>query len=414
MKEKKVVFVHATGNQNSRHAVYGMKKAGILHSFHTSIACFKGSFLYVMSAFSFFKGFRRREFDICIKKVTYTYPFYEMLRMLNRYFPYFVTVSSDDVFHYNDEKVATFIEKKANEIVAVYSTDEGAYNTFLKAHELGVKCLFDLPIVHWRTYQRLLSNEKVKNPQWASLLEIYNDSNEKLERKDRELLLADRIYVASNFVKQSILNDFPYKLHADIEVIPYGFPPVNRQRKFNLIGERKLKFLFVGRLSQSKGLSYLFEAIESFREEIDFTIVGSGSLNECQLLKNEIKKYKYIPSLPHDKVLRLMSKNDVFIFPSLFEGFGMVITEAMSQGTPVITTTRTCGVDFIQDNENGWLVEPGNTEQIKEKIRMILANKEQLVKISKKAMETAAQRPWAVYEDELAASVKKYIDDKLS
>lgn len=109
-----------------------------------------------------------------------------------------------------------------------------------------------------------------------------------------------------------------------------------------------------------------------------------------------------------------MSKNDVFIFPSLFEGFGMVITEAMSQGTPVITTTRTCGVDFIQDNENGWLVEPGNTEQIKEKIRMILANKEQLVKISKKAMETAAQRPWAVYEDELAASVKKYIDDKLS
>ena len=134
--------------------------------------------------------------------------------------------------------------------------------------------------------------------------------------------MADRIYVASNFVKQSILNDFPYKLHADIEVIPYGFPPVNRQRKFNLIGERKLKFLYVGRLSQSKGLSYLFEAIESFREEIDFTIVGSGSLNECQLLKNEIKKYKYIPSLPHDKVLRLMSKNDVFIFPSLFEGFG--------------------------------------------------------------------------------------------
>lgn len=413
MDNKKIVFVHATGNQNSRHAVYGMRKAGILHSFHTSIACFKGSFLYLMSAIPLMKDFRRREFDVCIKKVTYTYPFCELLRILNRFF-YFITISSDDVFHYNDKKVTTFIEKKSNEIAAVYSTDEGAYNTFLKAHELGVKCLFDLPIIHWRTYQKLLSDEKVKNPQWASLLGIYNDSKEKLERKDRELLLADKIYVASNFVKQSILNDFPYQLHADIEVIPYGFPPINKQRKFGLIRNRKLNFLYVGRLSQSKGLSYLFEAMEPFRGEINLTIVGSGNLDECQLLRDEIKKYKYIPSLSHEEVLQLMAQNDVFIFPSLFEGFGLVITEAMSQGTPVITTNRTCGVDFIQDNENGWLVEPGDAGQIKKKIEMILANRKKLVEISKKALETAAKRPWSVYEKELVESVNRFLYGKLS
>ena len=50
-----------------------------------------------------------------------------------------------------------------------------------------------------------------------------------------------------------------------------------------------------------------------------------------------------------------MKEHDVLIFPSLFEGFGLVITEAMAQGTPVITTDRTAGPDVISDNENGCL-----------------------------------------------------------
>ena len=72
-------------------------------------------------------------------------------------------------------------------------------------------------------------------------------------------MLADKIYVASNFTKQSILADFPYKLNADIEVIPYGFPEVNKNREYIPTENRKLNFLYVGRLTQSKGLSYLFE-----------------------------------------------------------------------------------------------------------------------------------------------------------
>lgn len=414
MKYKKIVFVHATGNQNSRHAAYGLRKAGILHSFHTSIACFKGSFLYLLSNFSFLKDFRKREFDNSICKVTYTYPLYEILRMFNKYFFHLVNITPDDVFHYVDKRVSLYIKKNKNECAAIYATDEGAYYAFSEASKLNIKCLFDLPIVHWRTYQRLLNNERINNPQWSSLLGIYDDSTEKLERKDKELLLADRIYVASNFVKQSILLDFPYTLHAEIEVIPYGFPKISGQKKSFPIEDRKLKFLFVGRLSQSKGLSYLFEAVEPFRNEIDLTIVGSGDLDKFPLLRNQVKKHRYIPSLKHDKVLQLMAQNDVFIFPSLFEGFGLVITEAMSQGTPVITTNRTCGIDFIIDNYNGWLVEPGNAEQIKDKIRMILANKERLEEISNNALKTAAERPWSVYEKELAESINRFLNDKLS
>lgn len=241
--KKNVVFVHAMGNQNSRYALYGLKKKDLLHSFHTSIACFKNSVLFKLSQIPFFKDFRRREFDNIVKKETHTYPLYEGLRRFNMLFKNNSKITPDDVFHYIDKKVASYITHHSKEISAIYSTDEGAFYSFTKAKELGIKCLFDLPIIHWRTYQKLLEEEKVKNPEWSSILGIYNDSKEKLDRKDQELLLADKIYVASNFTKQSILDDYPYKLNAEIEVIPYGFPKVNMNRQYIPIENRKLKFL---------------------------------------------------------------------------------------------------------------------------------------------------------------------------
>lgn len=174
-KNKIVVFVHAMGNQNSRHALYGLQIYNLLHSFHTSIACFKGSILYNLSKIPILKSLNRREFDKIVRKNTYTYPLYESLRMINRHLKYFFKVTPDDVFHYIDKKVASYITLHSNEISAVYSTDEGAFYSFTEAKKLNIKCIFDLPIIHWRTYQRLLETEKIKNPKWSSILGIYNE-----------------------------------------------------------------------------------------------------------------------------------------------------------------------------------------------------------------------------------------------
>ena len=101
---------------------------------------------------------------------------------------------------------------------------------------------------------------------------------------------------------------------------------------------RKIKVLFVGGLSQRKGISYFFDAIKGLENDLEVTVVGSGNINNCKVLKKALSNVNYIPSLPHEQILALMAAHDLFIFPSLFEGFGLVITEAMSQGTPVITT----------------------------------------------------------------------------
>lgn len=403
----KIVISHPTGNANVRSAVEALYKIGKLHSFHTSIACFPNTIIYKLciGPLAFIK---KRTFSSILHKYTKTYPYKEILRNLKKF-----GVSVDDVYHYLDAKVAQFINKHKNKITAIYAYDEGAYIQFSQAKKDGIKCLFDLPIIHWRTYQRLLKDEENKNPQWATALgATFRDSKEKLARKDKELQMADYIFVASSFTKQSIEHDYPYN-HAPIIVIPYGFPEVYNQRKYLPTDNRKLKFLFVGRLTQTKGLSYMFEALEGLENEIELTLIGDDSyIDLCLPLKEAISKNQHIPYLPHEKILETMREFDVFIFPSLFEGFGLVITEAMSQGTPVLTTNRTCGCDFIQDGINGWIVEAANTNALRCKIENILQNRTQLAAIGKRAMETALQRPWAQYEYELGKAVEKIIKEK--
>jgi glycosyltransferase involved in cell wall biosynthesis len=129
-------------------------------------------------------------------------------------------------------------------------------------------------------------------------------------------------------------------------------------------------------------------------------------------LNTALNRYKWIPSLPHAEILQLMQQHDVLVFPSLFEGFGLVITEAMSQGTPVITTNRTAGPDLISHGENGWIVEAGSTEALMQNIEGLLSRPEQIVAAGKAAMQAAKNRPWQVYGVELARAVQKIIQTK--
>lgn len=415
-KQKKIIIYHPFGNANTRGAVDGICKQGILESFHTCIACFEGSPLYKLSAFSPLKEFRRRKFSSILKNKTITHPFKEICRQLalKLKLSSFITHENgifcvDNICHDLDNKVAKYIIKNKKNIKCVYAYEDLALHTFNIAKKNKIKCLYDLPIGYWRAMRSLLNEERAKNPEWAVTLGGFKDSEKKLQRKDKELQLADKIYVASSFTKKT-LEMYPGKL-ANIEVIPYGFPPINTQRKYDDFKNRKIKVLFVGGLSQRKGLSYFFEAIKGLEDKIETTVVGRGNIDNCPVLKEALSKVNYISSLPHEEILKLMANQDLFIFPSLFEGFGLVITEAMSQGTPVITTDRTCGPDIMHNGIDGWVVKAGDAKPIRDLLIKFIANPSLLIKAGHEAKHTASQRPWSVYEKELAESVNFFLND---
>ena len=403
----KTIASHPTGNANSREVL-----RGLLGEFHTAIASFPGTLLD-RAAVGPLGEIRRRRFEPRLRPLTRMWPWREAARMLaakaklgsltaHETGPFCI----DAVYRSIDGRVAARLPGAVKSgIGAVYAYEDGALESFRAAKRLGLPALYDLPIGYWRAARRLLENEAARWPEWAATLTGFRDSEAKLARKDEELALADRIYVASSFTKKT-LADYPGKL-APIEVIPYGFPPVPGPRDYPAGGGRKLKVLFVGGLSQRKGIADLFAAVEHLADRVELTVVGRKASNNCPALDAALARHRWIPSLPHGEILKLMRTQDLFVFPSLFEGFGLVITEAMSQGTPVITTDRTAGPDLIEHGRNGWLVEAGSADAIQAAIEELLARPAELADAGREAMETARRRPWRVYGDELAAAVAR-------
>ncbi len=410
----KLILHHSQGNANVRASAVGFAEAGLLSEFHTSIACFQGSLLDSIAEVSFFSEIRRRRFDPLLKPLTHISPVVEVGRLLSLRagFKKF-TKPETGVFCVEaairslDKKVAGAL-KNAEEkgIGGVYAYEDGALYSFREARRLGLKCFYDLPTGYWRAKLRILEEEKKRFPEWQNTIPGLHDSNDKLARKDEEIKMADRIFVASQFTA-STLKDFPGKL-PPVQVIPYGFPAVSTGRDYiNNTGQQTVRLLFVGSLSQQKGIANLFKAVDAIGSSVSLTVIGRKGNEDCPALNTELAKHRWIPSLPHQDILNIMREHDVLVFPTLFDGFGLVISEAMSQGTPVIATFNSGGPDIIKHGENGWLVEAGSTAALRATIEDLIKNPAAIVKSGRAAMETARLRPWEVFQKELADSIKQ-------
>lgn len=407
----KILVSHPTLNSNSKNVVKGLLKNKLLYKLYTCIAIFPDQFLNTLGNNSKLKDLKRRRLDKGWQAHTVSKSWYEFGRLLASKLHLEPLVAHekgffciDKVYQKHDQWVARTLNKaQKNGLKAVYAYEDGALYSFEKAKKLGVSCIYDLPIGYWKTARILMQDEFDKNPAWASTLTGFNDSEVKLKRKDQELALADVIFVASSFTKKT-LEDYQGSL-APIKVIPYGFPEVKAIRVYKPLVNRKLKVLFVGGLSQRKGLSYLFEAVKGLETEVELTIVGNKAVPNCKALNEALEQHTWIPSLSHEQVLACMRDHDVFVFPSLFEGFGLVITEAMSQGVPVITTNRTAGPDLITTGANGWIVPASSSIAIKDVLIAILNKPELLAQFGLAAQQKAQTRPWSVYSQEMADAI---------
>lgn len=412
---KKIILSHPTGNANVRALANGLANAGILNFFYTTIASYPNNIWFKLSQFKALVEFNRRNYDACLEPNTKQYPWYEIIRVFATKFGFKFLLKHengffcvDRIYQTLDKKISNDLKKNAiNNVSAIYAYEDGAAYSFQIAKQKQIKCLYELPTGYWRNSRILLNEEILRCPEWADTFTGFKDSEIKLKRKDDELALADYVFVASKFTA-STLKEYPHKL-PPVVVIPYGFPPVFENREYlKFDKKRRLRLLFVGKLTQQKGIADLFKAIIGLDNKLELTIVGHKSA-DIKILNDEIAKHNYIPSLPHDKVLELMRINDVLVFPSLFDGFGMVITEAMSQGTPVIATERSAGPDLIVHNENGWLVKAGAPLLLKQIIENLIESPDSIEKAGRAAMKTAKKRPWEVYEKEMAQCIKDII-----
>lgn len=163
--------------------------------------------------------------------------------------------------------------------------------------------------------------------------------------------------------------------------------------------------LFVGSLGQRKGLSYLFDACRQVRSAVTLTVIGRKPDEPCAALDRELRAVRWIPSCPHPQILAEMAAHDVFVFPSLFEGFGLVLLEALAMGLPVITTPHTAGPDLIRDGVEGYIVPIRDSAAIAGRLERLHRDPGLLAGMSQRARQRAREYSWENYEKTLAACV---------
>lgn len=224
---------------------------------------------------------------------------------------------------------------------------------------------------------------------------------------------ADRIVAISDGVRQYLVRELNLP---EGQIVPI-YNPVDIERIRQLSQEQvddpwlsdpeTPVVLWVGRIAAIKGLKYLICAFESVLKYIDarLIIVGEGSeqdvIEKLVIEKGLQGKVRFagFQSNPY----RYMSRSSVFAFPSLSEGFGMVLVEAMACGLPVVSADCIAGPsEILQNGRCGILVPAGDADALARGIVSILTNpqlREQLISAAARRVDDfEAARAVASYE----------------
>ena len=205
-------------------------------------------------------------------------------------------------------------------------------------------------------------------------------------------------------VVSDALQDYVKQLYPNqkTSIIPMGcdvsrFSSEHRKENFFGQGDRKV-VLFVGRLAEKKGVTYLIDAMKKVDNAV-LVIVGKGDLEPG--LRQQAKalgdKVVFAGPKTHDELPEIYASADVFVAPSVTaadgdkEGFGLVILEAMASGVPVVASRSGGIVDIVKDEENGLLCDEKDVEKLSVNISRVLEDEALSAKLKTAAGHTVEQ-----------------------
>lgn len=266
----------------------------------------------------------------------------------------------------------------------------------VRAHGAG-KALLNYPIAHHRHHRKLRQEEQEREPEFASTWPSLDGWATGYEAQiDQEIEVADIILVGSSYARDSFVLEgvAPEK----IVVAPYGVdlnnfsaaPPRSRDTS------KQFEVIFVGQLSQRKGISYLLRGYRRFRKsDTRLTVVGNtpGSMAP---FKPYADLFRHVPHQTRPALAQMYRDSDVFVFPTLLEGMPLVVLEAMACGLPVIVTANGPG-DIVRDGIDGFVVPSRDEEAIGERLERLYRDPELRAEMGRNACARAHEFSWAAY-----------------
>jgi glycosyltransferase involved in cell wall biosynthesis len=412
-----VVIFHPMVAPHVQHAARAIYESGHLDRFVTSVRDDPASLpqKLMTSAGRLFGLKLAREFsrrtvsELPLDRVE-SHPWAELLRVATGRLGVDPRVSDyiwDQAEQHFDELVARRLHRG---LTGVYGYEYGSLATFSRARNLGLRIGYEMPAPESHFVRNLLDRELVKFPELRTRYFDYTGKREEVRTRRRrsEWEAADVIIAASEFTKHSYAR--AGRDVSRVRVIPLGAPPAVREDIAATGGsdsDASLRFLWVGTFSIRKGAHYLIDAWQQggFGRRARLDVFGTNELPD-RFLQPSPENVFFHGSIPRAQLGQHYVQSDALIFPTLCDGFGMVVTEAWAHGLPVITTDCAGASDLLKPGENGILIGAGSTAAIIAAIDGCLADRRKLHAMRRAAAATAAAWQWHDYRAALATTLR--------
>ncbi len=249
------------------------------------------------------------------------------------------------------ESLDRYVEAQINSqtiLVALYSL---GLHCGAKAQALGGVYICTRGSTHIQFQSQLLKTEYERlGVQWQGF------DPRLVEKEKSEYLQADYIVVPSQFAYESFLDQGIDK--KKLIKIPFGARLERFQSKAVSKNSKEFILLFVGSFQARKGIYDLLQAFKKFRHPSKRLIIIGDILPEASIILSaqDLEKVDFIGTISNEKLAYYYNLADTFVFPSIEDGFGVVIGEAMACGCPVIATTNTGASELITDGVEGFIV----------------------------------------------------------
>lgn len=245
-------------------------------------------------------------------------------------------------------------------------------------------------------YLRELFREEIqKVPEAKASLMEETEMSPLFRHNDEAFAMADAVICASSFTKHSLAAAGSTK---PAHVVGYGVDLELFSARAVAPAARALTVGFVGALSQRKGARYLLAALAALpRGSARLILYTRASVDRDLIRGFESVDVEIRGGMTDAELAADLKRCDLVALPSIAEGFGLVILEAMACGVPVLCTTSTGGADFLRHRQNGLLVEPGSKDAILRELEWALTHRDGLFQIGQAARAEAEKHTWAAY-----------------